>query len=100
MPGVEGRKADFSTAPSTRFTPSGFGRHDVVFNYGWFLFALLDGEFGVVAVAGYDGVLLGMAFFVLHAEGVAFVVDQEDLDLAVAAVVLVVGGAVGKDVLV
>jgi hypothetical protein len=62
--------------------------------------ALLDGEFGVVAVAGDDRVLLGFAFFVLHAQGVAFVVDQEDLDLAVAAVVLVVGGTVGEDVLV
>src|SRR5205807_1925760 len=61
---------------------------------------LFDGEFGVVAVAGDDGVLLGVAFFVLHAQGVAFVVDQKDLDLAVAAVVLVVGGAVGEDVLV
>ena len=30
----------------------------------------------------------------------AFVVDQQDLDVAVAAVVLVVGGAVGEDVLV
>ncbi len=62
--------------------------------------SLFDGEFGVVAVAGDDGVLLGLAFFVLHAEGMAFVVDQEDLDLAVAAVVFVVGGAVGEDVLV
>lgn len=61
---------------------------------------LLDGEFSVVAIAGDNGVLLRLAFFILHAEGVAFVVDEEDLDLAVAAVVLVVGGAVGEDVLV
>jgi len=31
---------------------------------------------------------------------VAFVVDQEDLDLAIATIVLVVGGAIGEDVLV
>ena len=43
---------------------------------------------------------MGFTFFVLHAEGVAFVVDQEDFDLAVGAVVLVVGGAIGEDVLV
>jgi len=61
---------------------------------------LFDGEFGVVAVAGDDGVLLGVALFVLHAEGMAFVVDQEDLDLAVTAVVFGVGGAVGEDVFV
>ena len=61
---------------------------------------LLDGEFGVVAVAGDDGVFQGFALFVLHLEGVAFVVDEEDFDLAVGAVVFVVGGAVGEDVLV
>ncbi len=61
---------------------------------------LLDGEFGAVAVAGDDGVLEGFAFFVLHAEGVAFVVDELDFDAAVGAVVLGVGGAVGEDVLV
>src|SRR5258706_16345436 len=47
---------------------------------------LFDGEFGVVAVAGDDGVLVGVTLFVLHAEGVAFVVDEGDFDLAVAAV--------------
>ena len=62
--------------------------------------SLLDGEFGVVAVAGDDGVLLRFAFFVLHAQGVALVVDEEDLDVAVAAVIFVVRGAVGEDVLV
>ena len=61
---------------------------------------LFDGEFGVVAVAGDDGVLQGFVLFVLHAEGVAFVVDEEDFDLAVGAVVFGVGGAVGEDVLV
>ena len=61
---------------------------------------LFDGKFGVVAVAGDDSVLLRMAFFVLHAEGVALVVDEEDFDVAIAAVVLVIGGAVGEDVLV
>ena len=40
------------------------------------------------------------AFFILHAEGVAFVIDQENLDFAIGAVVLVVGGAVSEDVLV
>lgn len=40
------------------------------------------------------------ALFVLHAKGVPFVVDEEDLDLAIGAVALVVGGAVGEDVLV
>lgn len=43
---------------------------------------------------------MGFSLFVLHAEGVAFVVDQKNFDLAVGAVVLVVGGAVGEDVLV
>ena len=38
--------------------------------------------------------------FVLHLQGMALVIDQEDLDLAVGAVVLVVGGAIGEDVLV
>jgi hypothetical protein len=61
---------------------------------------LLDWELRVVTVAGDDGVFLGFAFFVLHAEGVAFVVYEKDLDLAIATVVLVVGGAVGEDVLV
>ncbi len=62
--------------------------------------ALLYGKFGVVAVAGDDGVFLRFAFFVLHAEGVAFVVDQKNLDLAIGTVVLVVGGAIGEDVFV
>ncbi len=43
---------------------------------------------------------MGFSLFVLHAERVAFVVDQKNFDLAVGAVVLVVGGAVGEDVLV
>ncbi len=61
---------------------------------------LLDGKLCVVTVTGYDRVLLWFALFVLHAERVAFVVDQEDFDLAVGSVVLVVGGAVGEDVLI
>ena len=61
---------------------------------------LLDLLFCFVAVAGYDGVLEGFVFFVLHLEGVAFVVDEGDFDLTVGAVVAVVGGAVGEDVLV
>jgi hypothetical protein len=63
---------------------------------GW----LFDGEFGFVAIAGYDGVLEGLVFFVLHAEGMAFVVDEQDFDLAIGAVIFGVGGAVGEDVLV
>jgi hypothetical protein len=61
---------------------------------------LFDGEFGVVSVAGNDGVLLRLSLFVCHAEGMAFVVDEKDLDLAIAAVVVGVGGTVGEDVLV
>ena len=61
---------------------------------------LIDLLFGFVAVAGDDGVLEGLMFLVLHLKGVAFVVDQHDLDLAVGSVVVVVGGAVGEDVLV
>ncbi len=68
-------------------------------SYSW-RSELFDGEFGVVAVAGDDGVLLGFAFFVLHAQWMAFVVDQKDFDLAVGAVVFGVGGTVGQDVLV
>ena len=40
------------------------------------------------------------ALLVFHAEGMAFVVDEEDFDFAVAAVVVGVGGTVGENVLV
>jgi hypothetical protein len=66
----------------------------------WICGGLFDGEFGFVAVAGYDGILEGLVFFVLHAEGMAFVVDEQDFDLAIGAVIFGVGGAVGEDVLV
>ena len=61
---------------------------------------LLDLLFGVVAVAGDDRIFEGLVFFVLHLQGFAFTVDERYFDLAVAAVVAVVGGAVGEDVLV
>jgi len=38
--------------------------------------------------------------FVLHLKGVAFVVDEHDLDLAIRAVILVVCGAIGEEVLI
>jgi len=38
--------------------------------------------------------------FVLHLERVTFVVDQLDLDMAIGTIVLVVGGAIGQDILV
>ena len=96
------------TSPLAKYASS-FAQDDTFSKPSWLfptrllpyaVFTLLDGEFGVVAVAGNDGVFLRFAFLVLHAEGVAFVVDQEDFDVAVAAVVFVVGGAVGEDVLV
>ena len=40
------------------------------------------------------------ALLVFHAEGMAFVVDEEDFDFAIAAVVVWVGGTVGENVLV
>ena len=61
---------------------------------------LFDGLLSFVAVAGYDGVFEGFLFLVLHLEWVAFVIDEEDFDLAVGAVVLVIGGTIGEDVLV
>ena len=63
---------------------------------GW----LFDGEFGFVAVTGDDGIFEGLVFFVLHAEGMAFVVDKQNFDLAIGAVVFGVGGTVGEDVFV
>jgi len=44
--------------------------------------------------------LRGLPFSSWMLEGVAFVVDEGDLDAAIAAVIFVVGGAVGEDVLV
>jgi len=61
---------------------------------------LLDLVFGAVAVTGDYGVLQGLVFLVLHLEGVAFVVDQFDLDVAIGSVIFVVGRTIGKDVLV
>ena len=60
----------------------------------------LDWQLGLVSVAGNDRVFQRLALFVLHLQWVTFVVDQDDFDLAIGAVVRRVGGAVGKQVLV
>src|ERR1700722_3399793 len=61
---------------------------------------LFDRILGVVAVAGYDGIFERLLLFVLHLQRLALVVYKQYLNVAVGAVVLVVGGLVGEDVLV
>ena len=61
---------------------------------------LFDLLLGFVAVASDYGVFERFVLFVLHLEGMAFIVDQQDFDLAVGAIVFVVRWAIGEDVLV